>query len=46
MLMPGKCWAYACRATYDSEKINAENPGKKLSVYRLLTDTEEIRKWI
>ena len=31
---------------YDCEKINTEDPGKKLSVYRLPADTEERRKSI
>ena len=44
--MPRKCCAYACRANYDGEKINTEEPSKKLSVYCLPTDTEEKRKWI
>ena len=44
--MPRKCCAYACRANYDSEKNDTEDPGKKLSAFRLPTDTEERRKWI
>ena len=42
--MPRKCSAYECRAKCDGEKINTEDPGKKLSVYRLPTDAEERRK--
>ena len=44
ILMPRKCCAYTCRANYDCEKINTEDSGKKLSVYRLPADTEERRK--
>ena len=46
ILMPRKCCAYTCRANYDSEKINTEDSGKELSVYRWPADTEERRKWI
>ena len=44
--MRRKCCAYACRANSDGEKINTEDPGKKLSVFHLPTDTEERKKWI
>ena len=44
--MPRKCFAYACRANCDCEKNYTEDPGKKLSTYRLPADTEERRKWI
>ena len=45
ILMPRKCCAYTCRASNECEKINTEDSGKKLSVYRLPADTEERRKW-
>ena len=41
-----KCCAYACRTNYDRKTNNTEDPGKKLSVNRLPTDTEERRKWM